>query len=109
MRTALRFVQQARHVRVILYHLHIPDSGDLQRELRAFVFFSEDQGEHYSGSCPPDLRLMVRMGDVESWDQSHQERLHLYDAIQKPSFSVSGRANDIKDDRLTRIATRCSS
>ena len=49
----------------IEYYLYISNSSDLQRELRAFVLFSKDYGEHDSGPCPPDLRSMVRMRDVK--------------------------------------------
>jgi len=52
-------------LRSLAVYSYIPNSGDLQRELRAFVFLSEDYGEHYSGPCPPDLRLMVRMSNVK--------------------------------------------
>ena len=65
-----------------LHHLHIPNSGDLQRELRAFVFFPEDRGGQHWGSEPPYLRLMIRVRDVELSDKSHQERLHLNHAVR---------------------------
>ena len=48
-----------------LNYLRIPNGSDLQRELWAFVFFSEDQGDHHPGLCPPDLWLMVRKRDVK--------------------------------------------
>jgi len=59
------------------------------------VFFSEDQGKHRSRPCSLDLRLVVRMRDVELLDKSHQESLYLDHAIQKPVFRVSGRADDV--------------
>ena len=44
------------------------------------MFLSKDQGDLHSRSCPPDLRLVVRVRDVEFSDQSHQEGLHLNEA-----------------------------
>ena len=51
-----------------LHQLHIPNGSDLQRKLRVFVLFSEDNGGHQPGSGGPDLRLMVRVRDVEFSD-----------------------------------------
>jgi len=83
----------ANQLQIFPYYLHIPDTRDLQRELRALIFFSEDQGEHHPGFGPPDLRLMVRIRDIKLSDKGHQERLHLDDTIKKPVFSVSRRTN----------------
>jgi len=53
------------------------------------MLFSKDDGGHqYSGSASPDLGLMVRMGNVELSDYSHQEGLHLEDTIQKVVLSL---------------------
>ena len=38
--------------------------------------------------------MMIRMGDVELSDYSHQECLHLDDPIQEAVLSVSGRENN---------------
>ena len=46
-------------------YLCVPNGGDFQRKLRAFVLLSDDQGDLQSGSCPPDLRVVVRKGDIE--------------------------------------------
>ena len=92
-----------------LHHLHIPDSGYLQRELATFILLSEDQRGRCSSFGPLDLRVMIRLRDVEFPDQSYHECLHLDDAIQGVVLSVPGRVNDIRDDGRTRIATRGSS
>ena len=52
---------------------------------------------------------MIRWGNIELSDQSHQERLHLNDTIQEASLSVPGRVRDTKVDQLTQTATPCSS
>ena len=49
------------------------------------------------------------MRDIEPSNYSHQQRLHLDDAIQEVVISVPGRVNVFKDDQRTRIATRGSS
>ena len=52
---------------------------------------------------------MIRMGDIEPLNQSHQERLYLEDAIDRREFSASlERANDVKYDQRTRTANRYS-
>lgn len=89
-----------------LHYLRTPNSGNLQRELRAFVLLSKDQGAHHSSFGPLDLWMMVRGGDIELLDQGHKERLDLDNATQS-QFSVSQGGS--KDDKPTRIATRCSS
>ena len=48
-----------------LHYLRILNDSDLQRELRAFMFFSEDQGDQHSRFCPPDLRSMICLRDVK--------------------------------------------
>lgn len=58
------------------------------------MFFSEDYWGQYSKFGPPYLRMMIRMGDVELSDYSHQECLHLDDPIQEAVLSVSGRENN---------------
>ena len=70
------------------HFLRIPDYGDLQRKLCTFVLLPEDNGDQDPGFNPPDLRVMVRMGDVELSDESHQERLDLDDANQEVSASL---------------------
>ena len=70
-------------------HSRISDSSDLQRELRAFTLLPSDQGNQVSEFGHPDLRVMIRREDVELSDQSHQERLHLDDAIREAGLSVS--------------------
>lgn len=52
------------------------------------MLLSDDDGNHHSRSGPLDLRVVVRVGDVELSDESHQERLHLDHAIQDAGFSV---------------------
>ena len=52
------------------------------------MLLSEDQGDLHSSPCPPDLRAMVRMGDIELSDESYQERLYLDYATQKPVVSA---------------------
>jgi len=52
------------------------------------VFFSEDHGDHQPSFDPLDLRVMVRMGDVESLDESYQEYLHLDDTTQELDLSI---------------------
>ena len=49
---------------------------------------------------------MVRQGDIELPDESHQERLYLDDTIQQEVFSVPRSVDSIRNDRLTRTATR---
>ena len=68
------------------------DGSDLQRELRALIFLPEDHGDQHSEFCRPDLRMMIRMVNIELSDQSHQERLCLHDAIQRAVFSVPGES-----------------
>ena len=53
--------------------------------------------------------MMIRMRDVELSDQSHQERLHLNDPIQRAALSVPRRVKSIEYDQRTRIATQGSS
>ena len=78
--------------------LFIPNDGDLQRELRPFVFFSEDYGGHQSEPGPPNLWAAVRMRDVVLSEERHQERLHLDHAIQNAALSVPGRVDHTKND-----------
>jgi len=72
------------------------------------VLFSEDYGGHQSGFGPLDLRVVVRMGDVEHPYQSYQEGLHLDDAIQNPVFNVLGRVDNMRDVQRTQLATQGS-
>ena len=65
--------------------LRIPNGSDLQRELCALMFFSEDYWSHQSGLGPLDLRLVIREGDVELSDESHQERLNLDHPVKRVS------------------------
>ena len=65
-----------------MYFSRIPNGTDLQRELGAFILLPEDQGNRQYGFSPFDLWVMVCVRNVESSYQSHQERLHLEDAIQ---------------------------
>jgi len=51
-----------------LRYLRDPNSSNSQWELRAFVLLSKDQGSHHSSLGPPDLRVMVRLGDIELLD-----------------------------------------
>ena len=51
-----------------LHYLRVPNGGNFQGELRAFVLLSEDQGSHHSSFGPLDLWLMVREGDIELLD-----------------------------------------
>jgi len=51
-----------------LHCLGMPNSGDLQRELRALVLFPEDYWSHHCGFGSLDLWLVVRMRDVELSD-----------------------------------------
>jgi len=78
--------------------LCILDSSYLQGKLRALVFLSKDHGGHKSESGPPNLGVVVRMGDIELSDEGHQERLHLDHAIQKALLSVPGRLGDTKNN-----------
>ena len=56
------------------------------------MLFSEDYGDQQARFDALDLRVMVRMRDIELLDESHQERLHLYDATTKQVFSVPGES-----------------
>ena len=73
------------------------------------MFLSEDQGDLHSGSCPPDLWLVVRLGDIELPDESHQERLYLHEAAQRVVLSILGETKDMNSDRRTRTASPRSS
>ena len=88
--TAIGQVHLQRSQSHYLYCLHIPDCCDLQRKLCAFVLLSEDQGDFHPSSCPPDLWVMVRVGDIKLLEDSHQECLYLNDTTQKPIFSFPG-------------------
>jgi len=68
--------------------LRVSDGTDFQRELRAFMFLSEDHGDLQSWSGPPDLRKMICLGDVVLLYESHQERLYLHEAAKRVVFSV---------------------
>ena len=58
------------------------------------MLLSNDDGDHHSRSDLPDLRVVIRMGDIEPSDDGHQKRLHLDHAIREADFSVLGRANN---------------
>jgi len=73
------------------------------------VLLSEDHGDLHSGSCPPDLWQVVRLGEIEVSDDSDQERLDLHDATQRAILSVPGKTKQMKDDQLTRTASPHSS
>jgi len=74
------------------------------------VLLPEDDRGHQSGFGSLNLRLVVRIGDLELSDESHQECLHLDHAmIEEGGFQCSGRVNNIRDDQRTRLAMRCSS
>jgi len=72
------------------------------------VFLPEDYGSHQSEPGPPNLWVVIRRGDIELLEESDQERLHLDHTIQKTSLSVPGRVDDMKDEKRTRLAIRCS-
>lgn len=71
------------------------------------MLLSYYDGDHYSRSGPLDLRVVVRIGDVELSDEGHHKRLHLDHTIREAGFSVPGEI--VKGDQRTRISTRCSS
>jgi len=54
------------------------------------VFLSKDYWGHQHSSVPPNLRVVVRRGDIKLSDESNQERLHLDYAIQTPLLGVPG-------------------
>lgn len=87
-----------------LRYSRISNGSDLQRELWPFILLTEDQWGEGPGLDPPDLRVMIRLGNVELSDQSHQECLHLDNTIQEAALSIPGRANNTKVGQLTRTA-----
>jgi len=70
------------------HHLRTTNGGDFQWKSRAFVFLPKDHRNQQSGFDRPDLRVIVRMRDIELSDDGYQERLHLNDTAKRLVFSV---------------------
>ena len=92
------------------HNLGVSNDSDLQRELRALVLLSEDQGDLHSWPCPPDLWQVVCLGDIKLSNESHQECLDLHEPTWRAVFSVLGRGvRDMKCSQRTRTASLRSS
>jgi len=61
--------------------LLIPESGNLERQLRSFVFFSHNHRGDLQLSEPLDFLSVVWKGEVKFPDESDQYCVHLDDAI----------------------------
>ena len=61
------------------------------------MLLSEDHGHLHSGSCPPDLRQMIRLVDIELSDESHQESLDLHETEQKGNSQRPGKRKVMKE------------
>ena len=62
----------------------------------------KDDGDYHSRSGPPDLRVVIRMGNIEPSDDGHQKRSHPDHAIREAD-SAFWKERAVGERRLTHV------